>query len=88
MVAAAEQAGTNLVEVAKEIRKELLRHAEALGTFGLGVLRIEQDIHPGGIELEMTRDAECCDAASANRPNAVEGDEQTVSIVQLALATG
>ena len=74
MVAPPEEAGTNLVEIAKDIREELLRHTEALGTFGLGVLRKEHDVVAGGIEFEVTRDRERGDAAPPDRPSTVEGD--------------
>lgn len=83
-----EQAWPDLGKVAKQIGEQILWYAEALGTFGLGVLRIEQDVHPRGVELQMTRDGEHCNAAPADRPNTVEGDDEPVAIIKISLLTG
>ena len=85
MLAATEQAGADLLQIAQEIGKELLRHPEALRALGLGVIRIEENVHPGSVELKMTADGEGGDAAAAYRPEAEQGQEQPVTILDLTL---
>ena len=73
MLVATEQARADLLQIAQEIGEELLGHPEALGTLRLGVLRIEKNVHPGSIELEMPADGEGGDAAAADQPEAEQG---------------
>ena len=47
MLAATKQAGADLLQIAHEIGEKLLRNPEALRTLGLGVLRMEKNVHPG-----------------------------------------
>ena len=48
---------------------ELLRHPNALRTLGLGVRRIQENVHASIIELKMTADGQGSEAAPPYRPN-------------------
>ena len=69
MAAATEQDGSDFLQIAHEIGKELLRHPDALRTLGLGVRRIQENVHACIIELKMTADGQGGEAAPAYRPN-------------------
>jgi hypothetical protein len=53
MLAATEQSGTDLLQIAQEIGEKLLRNPEALRALCLGVRRMQQNIYPGIIKLEV-----------------------------------
>ena len=59
-------------------------HAEDLGAVGLSVLWVEQEVDPGGIEFQMTRDSEGGDTAAAERPSTQKSNDQPVAIVQIS----
>ena len=50
-----------------------------------GVLRIEKDVHPGSIELEVPADGKGSDASPAYQPKAEQGQDEAISILQLTL---
>ena len=85
MIAAAEQARPDLLQVAHEIGKELLRHPETLRTLRLGVLRIEKNVHAGSIELKVPADRQGGDAAPAYEPEAEQGQDKAITILDLTL---
>ena len=68
MAAATEQDGSDFLQIAHEIGKELLRHPEALRALGLGVRRMQENIHACIIELKVTADGQGGEAATAYRP--------------------
>src|SRR5947208_17152040 len=85
MRAVTEQDRSYFLQVAHEIGKELLGYPEALSSSGLGVRRMQQNIYACIVELKMTADSEGCQAATAYRPQATQGQEQPVAILDLAL---
>ena len=88
MMAPTEQARPDLLQVAKQVGQELFRDAKAFRPLGFGVLRKKQDVHASRVELEMTRDRERGDAASAFRPSADQGDDEAVAVVQFSPFAG
>src|SRR6476620_1345282 len=87
MVVATKKAGTDLLQIVQKIRLKFWRDAETFGTFCLGILGIEEDVHACGVQLQMPAGGKGFDAASAYQPNADDGQDQTVSILQLPLLT-
>jgi hypothetical protein len=68
-----------------DVGHELLRYPEALRALGLGVIRMQEDIHSCVIELKMTADGESGKAATAYRPEAFQGQQQPVAILKFTL---
>jgi len=67
----------------QEIREELVRNPKALGPLCLGVLRMEKNVHPRSIELEVTADCERGEAAPAYLPEAEEAQDEAIAILKL-----
>ena len=65
MMASTEEARADVLQVAKQVGQELFRDAKAFLALGLGILRKEQDVHAGRIELQMARDRDRGDAGAA-----------------------
>src|SRR5262245_16944424 len=85
MLAVTEQNRSYFLQIPPEIWKELLRHPKALRAPRLGVSRMQENIYPRIVELKMTADGEGCNAATAYRPQAEQGQEQPVAILYFAL---
>src|SRR5512145_1534469 len=84
MAAATQQDGSDFLQITHQIGKELLRHPDALRAFGLGVRRIEENVHACIVELKVTADGQGGEATPAYRPNGAEGQKQPVAILDLA----
>src|SRR5262245_51208973 len=82
---ATQHGGSNLPEVAHQIGKELLRDSEGLGTSGLGIGRMQKNADACTIKLQMMVDGEGGDTATAYRPEAKQGQKQSVAILPLTL---
>jgi hypothetical protein len=70
---ATDQEGSDFLQIARQIGEELLRHPNALRTLGLGVRRIQENVHASIIELKMTADGQGSEAAPPYRPNGDQG---------------
>jgi hypothetical protein len=85
MLAVTEQDRSDFLQIPRDIGKELLRHPEALRAPRLGISRMQQNIHACIIELKVTADGERCEATATYRPQAAQGQEQPVAILDFAL---
>ena len=85
MLAVTEQDRSYFLQIAREIGKELLRPPEAFRASRLGVSPMQENIYACIVELKMTADGEGCQAATAYRPKAEQGQKQPVAILYLAL---
>src|SRR5437660_12727354 len=85
MLAVTEQDRSYFLQIPHEIGKELLRHPEALRAPRLGVGRMQENIHARIVELKMTADGEGCETATTYRPQAEQGQQQPVAVLDLAL---
>src|SRR4029077_10064589 len=68
-----------------EIGKELLRHPDTLRAFGLGVRRIEENVHACIVEVKMRAGGQGGEATPAYRPNGDQGQQQPVAVLDFAL---
>ena len=80
-----EKARAYLLQIVQQIGQELLGHPETLRTFGLGVLRIEKNVHTGSIKLKMPAEGEGRDTAPAYRPKAEQRQAQSANGGGIAL---
>ena len=86
LLAATEQPGADLFQIAQEIGEELiLRYPEAFGTLRLGVLRIEKHVRPDSIELDMSAEGKGRNAAATDQPKGEQGNDKAVTILEFSL---
>src|ERR1700747_3521090 len=85
MHAGTEQDRSYSLYIVHEIGKQLLRHPEALRAPGLGVGRMQENVHACIVELKMTAGSEGYNAATAYGPQAEQGQKQPVAVLDFAL---
>jgi hypothetical protein len=68
-----------------EVRKELLRYPEAFRTSGLRVGWVQENIHACIVELKMTAHSEGCEAPTAYWPQAPQGQQQPIAVLDFTL---
>ena len=73
MVVAADEAGTDFPKIALEIGEQFFRNPEALRLLGLRVLGIEEKVHAGSVELDMSRYGKRSEAPAPYWPEADKG---------------
>src|SRR5262249_10194930 len=85
MLAATEQDRSYSLQIVHDVGHELLRYPMALRALGLGVNRMQKNIHACVIELKMTADGERGKAATAHRPEGLQCQQQPVAILNFTL---